>query len=173
MKPSLKFSTAHLNGTPSASPALSKRSAPATSSLTFGNAASGSNAMYHGVRQLSSGSSGMSSSQSNEDHHVQHIQQRRMSPKSKGVSRWMTQVESGIDQGSKSSASTNPSPALDPKFRPVMPFNYHANPMDAIRWDDEYSRSDSEGCGGSDDVASSVYDNSPVYRPPRNLQSIN
>ena len=45
--------------------------------------------------------------------------------------------------------------------------------MDAIRWDDEYSRSDSEGCGGSDDVASSVYDNSPVYRPPSNLQSIN
>ena len=131
----------------------------------------------------------------------QQQQQRRnsknhvSSSKSKAASRWMMQVESGIDQGSKSS-STNPSPAMEAKFRPALPVraggysdseaaldfcnridfpagSYHANPMDAIHWDDEYSRSDSEGCGGSDteDLTSSVYDNSPVYRPSNKLPS--
>lgn len=214
------------NPNTSPSPALSKRSAPACSSVSFG-IKSASPMFVLGGRQSSSGSSGLSSSQSAEEQQQHHLNRNKgqhkmlngssSDCKSKNVSRWMTQIEreslpggrpshaesSGIDQGSKSSSSTNPSPALDVKRRPMVPRrggysdseaaveysdldydprseylmgSYHPNPMEAIncQWDDDYSRSVSgpnsvsEGRGESDteDVASSVYDNSPVFRPP-------
>lgn len=59
------------------------------------------------------------------------------------------------------------------------PINYHCNPLENIttNWDDDadedYSRSlsgveDSQSDEGTEEMGSSVYDNSPVvYRPPR------
>ncbi len=89
--------------------------------------------------------------------------------------------QSGIESSNKSSFAVN-------GYKPSI--NYHCNPLENIttKWDDEadddYSRSLSAGRGtveddgndsssddGTEELASSVYDNSPVaYRPPRGKQ---
>ena len=157
-------------GSGNSSPALSKRSAPGSTTSSFKPPSSFYQASLQSgslaEQQICVNTEQVARGQ--EEGSVQFVRSRLANSKSA--------IKSPVRRLGNSNGSQSSRPF--PVSNYTAPMNYHCNPLDNIttQWDDDgdddYSRSisggadDSELSDGTEDMRSSVYDNNPVvYRP--------